>query len=153
MQSIHISKDSCHYRFLRAAGQRPWDNLDLCSYVRSLVLTIFMLIVFVSIVFGGAFSVFLIACFYVAIPNSWVITLGLFGVSIIVYIQYLAKLFSKESEYIRRWKRRHHPNGSLKTNMEIQREWSYRDPYKRPSFYAAVWTSFKDKVCFRLEIN
>lgn len=152
MQTIHISRNSWHYKFLKLTHNYPDKVKDLCTYVRRLFLTVTALIFFCCIaVFGVTFG-FIALCFYVSIPASGVTTTLAIILGTFLYARYLVKLFSDESDYIRKWRRRHHPDGSLKTHVEIQRQY-YGDPYESPSFWSAARESIKNKVCFRLEVK
>jgi hypothetical protein len=153
MQSIRISSNSWHYKLLKKAGHRPHNIRDLCSYMRSLAATLILITFLCGILTAGVFFGFIILCYYVSIPSSWVVTLIASVIGVLWYLWYLGKLFSKDSDYIAQWRRWHHPDGSLKTYGERQNDWPYRDPYKSPSFWSAVWESFKDKVCFKLEVD
>lgn len=153
MQSIHISSNSWHYKLLKKAGHRPHNIRDLCSYMRSLAATLILIIFFCGILTAGVFFGFIILCYYVSIPSSWVVTLIASVIGVLWYFRYLGGLFSKESEYIEKWRRWHHPDGSRKTNDEMCNEWAYRYSYEAPPFWSAVMESIRNKVCFKLEVD
>lgn len=152
MQTIHISRNSWHYKFLKLTYNYPDKIYDLCTYIRCLVLTASAMTVFCGLILSGVFFGFVVLCFYVSLSISWATTIWAILLVMFLYARYLVKLFSDESDYIRKWRRRHRPDGSLKTHVEIQRQY-YGDPYEAPSFWSSAWDSIRNKVCFRLEVK
>lgn len=135
MDPIVISKDSWHYKLLsKMCNKRP---NDLCEYSRTLMFVLF-----------GLFALFGLACFLAvaALFSFW--QLGNFLGFLAAYVTHSARFVDSVNDTI---------GGAILfvaigagTIMYALLHFKVKAPTTPPVF-KAMWTGFKNKVCFKIE--